>query len=197
MTTFVAIDDYIGPFPVTRTGPHWNGWEAPYFSRDVAFDVACAIIEHHIPGPAGYDEERDAFWTVDTAYGEAGEARSLADVPLYDGELCIDWWDRQSDGTYGIGAVAWTWDEVEIDVLATMLADDIRDNVSREDWANMQVDIERDPHDIRFPIDTNECMVAVWQRVFGREPHGSNDHDSALWNAVWTSAVAGALRSEY
>ncbi len=198
MTTFVAIDEYIGPFPVTRTGPHWNGWAAPYFARDVAFDVACAIVEHPgTPGLAGYDPERDAFWTVDSSYGEAAEAQTLADIPVYDGDICIDWWDRQSDGTYGIGAVAWTWDEVDVQRMAYMLADDIRDNVTREDWANIQVDIERDPHNIRFPIDTNECMVAVWEQYFGREPYASNEHDSALWNAVWTVAVAEALRQDY
>ena len=86
---------------------------------------------------------------------------------------------------------------VDIERMADLLADDIRANVSREDWDIMRSDIERDPLDIRFPIDTNECMVAVWQQVYGRDPDATSDSDSEVWNAVWTAAIARPLRAQY
>lgn len=85
----------------------------------------------------------------------------------------------------------------DVERMADLLADDIRANVSREDWDIMRGDIERDPLDIRFPIDTNECMVAVWQQVYGRDPDATSDRDSEVWNAVWTAAVARPLRAQY
>jgi hypothetical protein len=201
----VAIDDYIGPFPATTDGTTWNGWECPHFTFDVACDVAYAVIARG--SIAGYDAERDAFFTLDHSTGvdvdtwqaanDAGSDGAFEDPdPAAEVQLEIspgvylDFWPAHN-GTYAIGAWSWVWDDIT-DSLARTFANDVRDTLTDEQWDEMR---RRNAtpgyakacasHDF---VDANECMDAAFFNLFGRHADASSASDIAAWNAAWDIA---------
>lgn len=90
--TWVALDD--GPaYPALVSEDAWNGWAVPYFTREVAEEVAAACGGEYIP-----DEDRFAF-------GDGPDEETFSSRFLF----------RDSNGFarrfYPIGAHCWTWSE--------------------------------------------------------------------------------------
>jgi hypothetical protein len=87
----------LGPYPGYADGQEWNGWAWPYFTREVADQIAA---EH---GNASYHEATDtySFYVEDDGH--------LEDIYEVMGE------DHVVDGVvmhlYAIGAGEWTWDD--------------------------------------------------------------------------------------
>lgn len=81
-------------------GDNWNGWATPYFEVDEALAIMKEFNTYELDNPFKYDEETDTFV-----------------LKMEDGE--IETWRGRNYLTeegvkhlYGIGAYAWTWEEV-------------------------------------------------------------------------------------
>jgi len=106
---WVNIDeDYGGPYKArVRTDYRWNGWAVPAFEYKEALRVAA---DTHLLG-AKYNDKGDAveFASYDAsrnAFVMTGGGRSEGDDPLIiTPTICC--------GRYDIGAMNWTWVEVE------------------------------------------------------------------------------------
>ena len=106
---WVNIDeDYGGPYKArVRTDLRWNGWYCPAFTFAEAMRVAA---DTHLLG-AKYDDKGDSveFASYDAsrnAFVMTGGGRSEDDEPyIVEPTSCC--------GRYDIGAMNWTWVEVE------------------------------------------------------------------------------------
>lgn len=86
-----------GPFAGYTKGETWNGWEVPYFTKDVAEAVVAAWVRGHDEITAHYDAERDAFIFASPDDGEDGPE-------VYEGV------DTEDGRLYCIGGFYWTWE---------------------------------------------------------------------------------------
>jgi hypothetical protein len=209
-TINVAIEEYIGPFPASTTGRTWNGWECPHFTFDVACDVALAIIESG--SIAGYSPERDAFFTLDHSNGtdvDSWSAANASEGTLEDPDVMansqmevapgvyLDFWTRESNATYPIGAMSWVWDDCT-PVLARAFANALADELEPADWDAMLAKNATPAYAgsvcaSHEYCDANEPMSRAFFLIFGREADPSRETDSAAWNAAWALAKTDYL----
>lgn len=93
-----AVDGVDGVFAGWMDGRRWNGWAMPYFERREAERVAGLF-------DARYDAGRDAYITI-SQDGEE-EVWAAVDITVADGT---------SIRAYPIGAGAWIWDDLDMDL---------------------------------------------------------------------------------
>jgi hypothetical protein len=80
-------------------GEYWNGWACPFFTLEVAHEIA-KDVSAEFPNALVYDEEDDSFVSRDDAYPKEEWERFKGVV---------------KDGVklYPVGSWSWIWDEVE------------------------------------------------------------------------------------
>lgn len=76
-------------------GDHWNGWACPWFTREVAEQIAREVNDGYCT--MCYDKANDAF--VYKGYGEEG-------TNIFKGK------DIQGKHLYPVGAYSWIWDDL-------------------------------------------------------------------------------------
>ena len=74
---------------------HWNGWACPYFTREVAEQIAREVNDGDCT--MCYDKANDAF-----VYKEYGEE----ETNIFKGK------DIQGKHLYPVGAYSWIWDDL-------------------------------------------------------------------------------------
>ena len=80
----------------------WNGWAMPYFTKDVAMEIAQRYSSDETGYSITYDEQKDVFVMEDENY----EDEYIEEIPKYT--------YGTPDGTkdlYPIGAGCWIWDD--------------------------------------------------------------------------------------
>ena len=80
-------------------GTLWNGWECPWFTKEVADEMIRDFIKEG--GKAKYDLETDSYTFLGENWGDE-DVFDGSDVETEDGILHL----------YPIGAWCWIWDEV-------------------------------------------------------------------------------------
>lgn len=81
---------------------HWNGWECPMFTREVAEDVCEEFCDGEYFGWR-YDEAKDTFYIKDLSEDEYEEEKYEGfDIQTENGTIHV----------YDIGSYAWIWSEV-------------------------------------------------------------------------------------
>jgi hypothetical protein len=103
----------LGPYDGYTAGQTWNGWARPYFTREVADQLAALWNANPANGMSGtYDPATDSYTFRDP--------RSAMEPETFQGETHTD------GGTplhlYPIGNGSWVWDEVRPTVTRTAQA---------------------------------------------------------------------------
>jgi len=100
---FAIADDGSKTYEGYTFGRTWNGWECPYFTKEIALEMMKEFDNED--QPAHYDEDTDTFVYV----MDADDPDNMTDY--YKGE------DHDYNGEtihlYGIGVMGWIWDEIE------------------------------------------------------------------------------------
>lgn len=78
-------------------GNHWNGWACPYFTREVADQIAREVNADAPDCTMCYDKANDAF---------AYKGYMEEEVVIFKGE------NIQGKHLYPIGAYSWIWDDL-------------------------------------------------------------------------------------
>lgn len=78
-------------------GNHWNGWACPYFTKEVADQIAREVNADAPDCTMCYDKANDAF---------AYKGYMEEEVVIFKGE------DIQGKHLYSIGAYSWIWDDL-------------------------------------------------------------------------------------
>ena len=97
-----SIEDWLGPFEGWTAGESWNGWDCPYFEREVAMQIAEVWEQLAFSGEvfqSRYDEDQDRFCFRSNDSDWECFGRQIITVE-----------DRQIT-VYAIGAYAWVWQE--------------------------------------------------------------------------------------
>jgi hypothetical protein len=94
-----SLEGFDGVFEGYTFGQRWNGWQVPYFTKEVGLKIMEAMAEDEGNHPK-YDEERDMF-VVSNDYDDATEEFPAMEF-AGDGEI---------HKLYPIGSGSWVWDE--------------------------------------------------------------------------------------
>lgn len=102
-STTVSIDDWLGPFPAkVLTNYRWNGWVIPRFSKETAEKLVAQFNE----ATEGHPDNGTLSW-------EGENVVLTTPAGAYDENEWRDVFEPDPDGYYPIGAMSWTWSEVE------------------------------------------------------------------------------------
>ncbi len=91
-----------GGFTGFTRGQTWNGWECPYFTKEVAEQVFQFFMNSDCK--LWYVEEVDTYYMSLQWFGETEEE----DVEYWQGHEYII--DGEKVVLYSVGAFSWTWD---------------------------------------------------------------------------------------
>ena len=81
-------------------GRRWNGWECPWFTKEVADEIMKALNNEDIR--AEYDSKKDSYLVYFDDDADGPYEFDGADVKTEDGSMHL----------YPVGAWCWIWDEV-------------------------------------------------------------------------------------
>lgn len=88
-----------GTFPaLTQEGVYWNGFECPYFTKEVADKIMESVNKYGDTISMSYDKEEDAY-----IYFEEGHENERFPSMEVEGQKY-----------YAIGAFSWTWTEDDV-----------------------------------------------------------------------------------
>lgn len=85
-------------------GEHWNGWECPRFTKEIAMQIASDYTEsgREFGQIAHYDKAADAFYFENPDQYDEPEEYQGHDI------VC----NGEKFHVYAVGAWCWIWDEV-------------------------------------------------------------------------------------
>jgi Zn finger protein HypA/HybF involved in hydrogenase expression len=89
-----------GMFVGYTNGTTWNGWECPYFTKDVGIEIVKEFSSEECP--AGYDPASDSF-IFEREGNEEPDVFSGIDIEVSGKKIHV----------YAIGAQCWCWDKVD------------------------------------------------------------------------------------
>lgn len=92
----VALDE-LAAYEAYTKGEHWNGWECPYFTREVAEQVLTELEREWV-----FNTETDSFEAL-----PVGLIDDETDAYQYQGITAVI--DGTETRLYPIGAYSWCW----------------------------------------------------------------------------------------